>query len=148
MDQLPKPKPKAVTKGKVIPFPLAARSPFLPPLNLPDALPALTPVPSRDASGKNEPSVGDLKKRRHSRAQWALHAWLVVAWLVAADRLQIAVARGEVFGLRDALAFLVAVVMPIMRIRAGLEAFSNASRENAYTIKRPADDDVSKAKSA
>lgn len=131
MDHLPKPKP--VTKGKVIPFPVSARSPFLPPITLPE-LPEPAPPPKLE-----------VKARKKSRKAWALHAWLVLAWLVAMDRLQIALARGEVFDVRDALAFLVAVVMPIMRIRAGLEAYSRATRTNAYTLRKSDDDDVAKS---
>ena len=52
---------------------------------------------------------------RHAKSdRWQVRVWLLLAWLVAFNRLQIAVARRDVFDLQDGLAFIVAVVMPFV----------------------------------
>jgi hypothetical protein len=47
--------------------------------------------------------------------EWpAVTAWCVFAWCVAATRLRLAAVRHEVFGVDATLAFLVAVVLPLV----------------------------------
>lgn len=104
--------PPVGATGKVIQFPLVARHAAPPP-----------PWPSVEAVAAPAPA-----RRIRRWDQWGVHLWLVAAWLVAFDHLQHAVARREVFGVLDSLAFLVAVVMPILRIRALLEWFSRTPR--------------------
>lgn len=104
--------PKASATGKVIPFPRAPR---------PIAAQVLPPAIKR-----SERPTPPRRIRRWD--QWGVHIWLTAAWLVAFDHLRQAVARHEVFGTLDSLAFLVAVVMPILRIRALLEWFSRSPR--------------------
>ena len=103
--------PKASATGKVIPFPRVAR-PLPPPVF---------------AVEQSEPAASPPRRIRHWD-QWGVHLWLLAAWLVAFDHLQQAVARHAVFGPLDSLAFLVAVVMPILRIRALLEWFNRTPR--------------------
>ena len=145
-------KPKAVQLGKVIAFPTAARKqrPVLP------ADPLLPVLPDLPAFMVHEepvlPSVIELpptlrqrRRRVVSLGQLSHHGWLFVAWIVAFNHLQLAIERGEVFGIVDTLAFLVAVVMPVLRIRALLEFFSRASRARARALRRETIRDISKS---
>jgi hypothetical protein len=54
--------------------------------------------------------------------------WLLLAWLLAAGRLHLAVAEREVFGPEATLAFLLAVVMPIVRVRKLARALHTAAQ--------------------
>ncbi|MET0385789.1 MAG: hypothetical protein ABW321_07510 [Polyangiales bacterium] len=104
--------PKVAGRGKVIPFPGLPRPELPPPL-------PLTP-----------PQVNTQKPRRVAWSRWSLQLWLVAAWCVCADHLQHAIDRREVFGAIDGIAFLVAVVMPVFRLRAWLELFTRRARQH------------------
>lgn len=49
-----------------------------------------------------------------SRLWWL--TWWVMAWAVAASRVRLAAAQYEVFGVEATLAFLVAVVLPLVSV--------------------------------
>jgi hypothetical protein len=48
------------------------------------------------------------------RSRWFWFSWWAMAWMIAASRLQVATLTREVFGLEATLAFMVAVVLPLM----------------------------------
>lgn len=67
-------------------------------------------------------------RRRQQLAQWTGRFWIVLAWLVAVDRIHVAAKNGEVFDLGDSLAFLVAVLMPLARARSIFVVLCDAGR--------------------
>jgi hypothetical protein len=69
------------------------------------------------------------RTRRQQRvARWSGRFWIVLAWMIGANHVELAIARHQVFALQDYLAFLLVVVMPILRSRQILEAFDDARR--------------------
>jgi hypothetical protein len=78
-------------------------------------LPFLRPTRADDvAHGRHAARIP-----KHSRCPWLASkffwlAWWAMAWMIAASRLKLAVIRREVFGFDATLAFLVAVVLPLM----------------------------------
>jgi hypothetical protein len=46
---------------------------------------------------------------------WSVRVWLILAWVLAAGRVHLAATQHEVFGLEASLAFVVMVVMPVVR---------------------------------
>jgi hypothetical protein len=60
--------------------------------------------------------------------RWSTGGWLVLAWFLAASRVHLAAVHHEVFGLEAHVAFLLAVVMPLMRARKLFELIADAAR--------------------
>jgi hypothetical protein len=60
-----------------------------------------------------------------SRPFWL--TWWAIAWMLAAVRLKSAVAQREVFGFDSTLAFLVAIVLPLLAAPALLELVRSAA---------------------
>lgn len=61
--------------------------------------------------------------------EWpAVTAWCVFAWCVAATRLRLAVVSHEVFGVDATLAFLVAVVLPLLCAKSVVRVVRHAAR--------------------
>jgi hypothetical protein len=85
--------------GRVLPFPPVARA-------------------SARAT-RVERDVAAPDPAQHSRAWWL--AWWSMAWIVAAARVRLAAAQHEVFGVEATLAFLVAVVLPLLSLRQMLQ---------------------------
>ena len=56
--------------------------------------------------------------RRARVALWFNRAWIVAAWFIAASRVHRASVSREVFGVEASLAFVVAVAVPLVRVRA------------------------------
>ena len=92
--------PEIEPMGKLLAFPPRARS----------------GIPSAAESVRAACAAVD--RRRQQLAQWTGRFWIVLAWLVAVDRLHVAASHGEAFDVPDTLAFLVAVVMPLVRVRS------------------------------
>jgi hypothetical protein len=67
-----------------------------------------------------------VERRVQLADQWSAQIWLLLAWLLAASRLHLAAAEHEVFGPEATLAFLLAVVMPIVRVRKLARALHTA----------------------
>jgi hypothetical protein len=138
--------------GKVIAFPTAARKqrPVLPADPL---LPVLPNLPAFMAPAEPllpsvielPPTLRQRRRRLLTMSQLTQHGWLFVAWIVAFTHLQAAIERAEVFGVVDTLAFLVAVVMPVLRIRAALEYVTRVSRARARAQRRESIHDISKS---
>jgi hypothetical protein len=59
----------------------------------------------------------DVERRMQLVDHWSVQLWLLLAWMLAVGRLHLAVVQREVFGPEATLAFLLAVVMPIVRAR-------------------------------
>jgi len=120
-------KPDGEPRGKVILFPVVPR-PDWPPLL--DAAPQVTDVkPAR---------------RRAAHVRWVTRMWLMAAWLVAFDRMQLAFGR-ESFSALDALSLLIVVVMPITRLRGVLRLLSRERRASSGERDREDALDVSKS---
>src|SRR6266404_312847 len=56
-----------------------------------------------------------LRRREKRSALWIDGAWVLLAWIVAVCRLRLAIMQHEVFGAEASMAFLVVVLMPLMR---------------------------------
>src|SRR5882724_8358118 len=69
-----------------------------------------------------------LERRRQLLDSVSGRAWIILAWFVAAERLSLAIARQEVFGSADTLAFIVAVVILLMRARAIADVLAHATQ--------------------
>jgi hypothetical protein len=67
------------------------------------------------ARAKEEQS---LRHREQRLAVWVVRIWMLLAWLVALSRLRLALAHHEVFRADASVAFVVAVIIPIMRIKS------------------------------
>jgi hypothetical protein len=112
--------------GKLLAFPAKGRS----------------SVPS--AADSVRAACAAVERRRQQLAQWTGRFWIVLAWLVAVDRIHVAANSGEVFDLGDSLAFLVAVLMPLARARSIftlLGAVGRALRDAVRSRSRNADAD-------
>jgi hypothetical protein len=70
----------------------------------------------------------EVERRAQLVDHWSAQIWLLLAWLLAAGRLHLAVAEREVFGPEATLAFLLAVVMPIVRARKLARALHTAAQ--------------------
>jgi hypothetical protein len=54
-------------------------------------------------------------RRQRRAAAWLNGTWVLLAWTVAVDRLWLAIKHHQVFGAETSIAFLVVVVLPLMR---------------------------------
>jgi hypothetical protein len=72
--------------------------------------------------------VASAERRLRQLAEWRGRAWLVLAWMLAADRLHLAIVQREVFGPEASLAFLLAVLMPITHARNIVSALAELAR--------------------
>ena len=59
-----------------------------------------------------------LRHREQQLAVWVVRIWMLLAWLVALSRLRLALAHHEVFRPDASVAFIVAAIIPIMRIKS------------------------------
>lgn len=157
-------RPKAGARGKVIAFPyerLGVRPGFSAGARdicaLPDGVaaaeePVFAETPVRSASRRTRkplvlPELADVspapkrpqKQRESGWQRWGSPLYGLAAWLIAADRLQQAVARGEVFGALDMASFFVAVIVPIVALHGWLERTTRKARELAAVQKCEAD---------
>src|SRR5690242_13384491 len=71
--------------------------------------------------------------RRQRVALWFTRFWIVAAWVLAASRVHRAIAAREIFGAEASLAFLIAVVVPLARVRA----VASVVGEVATALRRP-----------
>ena len=103
--------PQVVSPGKVLSFAPPARSKHRP--NSGHSLAIMRTI---------------LERRRQLIERVSGRVWMVLAWVVAVERLQLAIDRREVFDAFDSLAFLVAVFMPVARVRVIYQILVDAMR--------------------
>jgi uncharacterized membrane protein len=73
-----------------------------------------------------------LRRRQERAASWMNRIVLLLAWIVAVCRLELALTHHEVFGVVASMAFLVAVLMPLVHARS----IAVAVREVAVELRR------------
>jgi hypothetical protein len=116
-------KPAVEPKGKLLTFPPSGRS-----------------AHAGDVRVTQMMQVARAESRLRQLDDWNGRAWMVLAWMLGAYRLHLAVVQREVFGLDASLAFLFAVLMPIMRARGIARALAELVRplRRALTARRSA----------
>ncbi|HTQ05978.1 MAG TPA: hypothetical protein VMI54_19085 [Polyangiaceae bacterium] len=91
---------------------------------------------SNGASDSDELDPEDAARvRRALIALWFTRAWIVAAWLLAALRVHRAAVTREVFGAEASIAFLVAVAIPLWRVRVVASVVGEVAR--AFRRRRP-----------
>jgi hypothetical protein len=71
-------------------------------------------MPSNAAKGNEARAIVHMQQRTST---WISVSWVLLAWTVAAGRLRFAITHHQVFGVETSMAFLVAVLIPVMRAR-------------------------------
>ena len=86
-----------------------------------------------------------LQRREQRAAAWIGGAWVLLAWIVAVCRLHLAITQHQVFGAEASMAFLVAVLLPLMRARSIAAAARDAlvALRRAWSARRDAPPDGS-----